>query len=87
MTPYIFTVCPPTIAGENMTNMLRDDPDFKIDETPFGAWRRDLYPTGLYFAEFRSRKTVMAQIGSGEFLWPPEIKNPAATAYFESLLP
>jgi hypothetical protein len=35
-------------------NLLLEDIQYKIDETAFGIWRRFLYPSGQYFAEFRS---------------------------------
>jgi len=39
--------------------MLFEPIDYKIDETPFGTWRRFLHPNGQYFAEFRSHSTVL----------------------------
>jgi hypothetical protein len=37
-----------------MENMLLEKVEYKIEETRFGVWRSYLYPTGAYFAEFRS---------------------------------
>ncbi|MBN2243077.1 MAG: hypothetical protein JW793_10335 [Acidobacteria bacterium] len=42
-----------------MKNMLMEKVDYKIDETPGGVWRRFVYPNGQYFAEYRSRKTIL----------------------------
>ena len=37
-----------------MDNLLLEKVEYKIEETRFGVWRSYLYPTGAYFAEFRS---------------------------------
>ena len=41
-----------------MTNLLLEQVDYKIEETPRGTWKRYVYPTGARFAEFTSRATV-----------------------------
>jgi hypothetical protein len=41
-----------------MANILLEKVDYHIEETPWGVWRRFLYPTGAYFAEFRSHRTL-----------------------------
>jgi hypothetical protein len=41
-----------------MENLLLQKIEYKIEETPRGIWRRFVYPTGQYFAEFRSHATV-----------------------------
>ena len=41
-----------------MKNQLLEKVEYKIEETPRGVWRRFLYPTGEYFAEFRSNTTL-----------------------------
>jgi hypothetical protein len=41
-----------------MRNLLLENVEYKIEETPHGVWRRFVYPTGQYFAEFRSNTTV-----------------------------
>jgi len=41
-----------------MKNLLLERVEYKIEETPRGVWRRFVYPTGQYFAEFRSHTTV-----------------------------
>jgi hypothetical protein len=38
-------------------NLLLEEVEYRIDETSFGTWRRFVYPTGAYFAEFKSRRT------------------------------
>src|SRR4030067_98430 len=40
-----------------MKNLLLENVDYKIESTRFGVWRRFLYPTGAYFAEFKSHAT------------------------------
>ncbi|MBU0993364.1 MAG: hypothetical protein KJ737_12795 [Proteobacteria bacterium] len=42
-----------------MNNVLLENAEFKIEVTSFGTWRRYLYPTGMYFSEFKSRKTIL----------------------------
>jgi len=39
--------------------MLLEQVEYKIDETPNGVWRRFVYPNGEYFAEYRSRHTIL----------------------------
>ncbi len=41
-----------------MVNLLLEKVEYKIENTRFGVWRRYLSPTGMYFAEFKSNKTV-----------------------------
>jgi hypothetical protein len=41
-----------------MKNLLLERVEYKIEETPRGVWRRFVYPSGQYFAEFRSHTTV-----------------------------
>ena len=38
-------------------NVLLDRVEYQIETTHFGTWRRYLYPTGVYFAEFKSHST------------------------------
>ena len=40
-----------------MKNLLLKNIEYKIETTHFGVWRRFLYPTGAYFAEFKSHAT------------------------------
>src|SRR5579872_3512713 len=47
------------MEGPGLRNMLFEPIDYKIDETPFGTWRRFLHPNGQYFAEFRSHSMVL----------------------------
>lgn len=42
-----------------MKNMLLEKVEYKIDETPNGVWRRFVYHNGEYFAEYRSKKTIL----------------------------
>lgn len=42
-----------------MKNILLENVEYRIDKTSFGVWRRYLYPTGAYFAEFTSCKTLL----------------------------
>ena len=42
-----------------MKNMLLENVEYKIDETPNGVWRRFVYHNGEYFAEYRSKHTIM----------------------------
>jgi hypothetical protein len=42
-----------------MKNLLLEHVEYKVEETPRGVWRRFVYPTGQYFAEFRSHATVL----------------------------
>jgi len=37
-----------------MKNLLLEKVEYKIETTNFGVWRRFVYPTGDYFAEFKS---------------------------------
>ncbi len=39
--------------------MLLKNIEYQIQETFFGVWRRYFYPTGAYFAEFTSYKTLL----------------------------
>jgi hypothetical protein len=39
------------VAGPNM---LVEEIQYQVEETPHGVWRRYLYPTGARFAEFKS---------------------------------
>jgi hypothetical protein len=39
-----------------MKNLLLEDIQYKIDETPRGVWRRFVYPTGELFEEFTSHR-------------------------------
>jgi hypothetical protein len=41
-----------------MKNVLLEDVAYKIEETPLGVWRRYLYPSGAYFAEFKAHRTM-----------------------------
>jgi hypothetical protein len=41
-----------------MKNLLMEDVPYRIDETPFGVWRRFLYPNGQLFEEFVSHRWV-----------------------------
>lgn len=36
-----------------MKNLLLENVEYKIETTNLGVWRRYLYPTGAYFAEFK----------------------------------
>jgi hypothetical protein len=40
-----------------MQNVLLERVEYQIETTRFGTWRRYLYPTGIYFAEFKSHST------------------------------
>jgi hypothetical protein len=42
-----------------MKNMLLEKVEYQIEDTPRGVWRRFAYPTGEYFAEFRSHRMVL----------------------------
>jgi hypothetical protein len=41
-----------------MRNLLLENVEYRIEETPRGVWRRYVYPTGQLFAEFRSHTVV-----------------------------
>lgn len=41
-----------------MKNVLLENVEYKIEETPLGVWRRYLYPTGAYFSEFKAHRTM-----------------------------
>jgi len=41
-----------------MKNLLLEKVEYQTKETPRGTWRRYLYPTGEYFAEYRSNTLV-----------------------------
>ena len=41
-----------------MKNILLENVEYQIDKTSFGVWRRYLYPTGAFFAEFKSHRTL-----------------------------
>jgi hypothetical protein len=43
----------------SMKNMLLEKVDYKIEETPNGIWRRFVYANGEYFAEYRSKITIL----------------------------
>ena len=38
-----------------MPNLLLEKVDYQVEETRRGTWRRYLYPSGAYYAEYRSR--------------------------------
>lgn len=40
-----------------MKNLLLENVGYRIETTNFGVWRRFVYPTGAYFAEFKSDAT------------------------------
>src|SRR3990172_3775434 len=42
-----------------MKNLLLENVEYKIETTSFGVWRRFVYLTGAYFAEFKSRATFL----------------------------
>jgi len=42
-----------------MQNVLLERVEYQIETTHFGTWRRYLYPTGVYFAEFKSHSTFL----------------------------
>jgi hypothetical protein len=42
-----------------MKNVLLKNVEYQIDKTSFGVWRRYLYPTGAFFAEFKSYKIIL----------------------------
>jgi len=42
-----------------MKNLLLEDVEYKIEKTRLGIWRRYMYPSGAYFAEFQSYREVM----------------------------
>ncbi|MDY6836789.1 MAG: hypothetical protein SWH78_02340 [Thermodesulfobacteriota bacterium] len=39
-----------------MRNLLLDDIEYRVEKSRLGVWRRYLYPTGAYFAEFKSHR-------------------------------
>ena len=41
-----------------MKKLLLENVEYKIETTNFGVWRRFVYPTGAYFAEFKSHATL-----------------------------
>lgn len=41
-----------------MNNLLLESVEYKINQTQLGTWRRYLSPTGAYFAEFKSKKSL-----------------------------
>lgn len=41
-----------------MKNVLLENVEYQIDKTSFGVWRRYFYPTGAFFAEFKSHKNL-----------------------------
>jgi hypothetical protein len=41
-----------------MKNLLLEGIEYKIDRTRLGVWRRFLGPSGFYFAEFKSHRTL-----------------------------
>ena len=42
-----------------MKNVLLEQVEYKIEETPLGVWRRYLYPTGASFTEFKAHRTML----------------------------
>ena len=42
-----------------MSNLLMEEVEYRVTRTPFGTWRRYLYPTGARFAEFRSHTKLL----------------------------
>ena len=42
-----------------MENLLLERVEYQTETTHFGTWRRYLYPTGVYFAEFKSHSTFL----------------------------
>jgi len=42
-----------------MKNLLLENVEYKIEETPWGTWRRFVYPDGRYFAEFKSHAAFL----------------------------
>lgn len=42
-----------------MKNLLLQQVDYKVDETPLGVWRRYLYPDGQLFEEFVSHQRIV----------------------------
>ena len=42
-----------------MANLLLEDIEYLVEDTPRGVWRRYLYPTGARFEEFKSRATFL----------------------------
>jgi hypothetical protein len=47
------------VARDNPRNLLFDKVEYKIDETPFGVWRRFLYPGGDLFEEFTAHQRYL----------------------------
>src|SRR5205809_770365 len=43
----------------DMKNMLLEEVEYKVEETPRGVWRRFAYPTGELFEEFTSHSRVL----------------------------
>jgi hypothetical protein len=41
-----------------MKNLLLEEVPYKTEKTNLGTWRKYLYPTGEYFSEFTSNKTM-----------------------------
>ena len=44
------------MTQSDVKNLLLEEVEYKIDETPFGTWRRFLYPNGQLFEEFVSHR-------------------------------
>ena len=42
-----------------MQNVLLERVEYQTETTHFGTWRCYLYPTGVYFAEFKSHSTFL----------------------------
>ncbi len=42
-----------------MKNLLLDKVEYKVEKTRWGVWRSFLYPSGVYFAEFRSHGELL----------------------------
>lgn len=41
-----------------MKNMLLEHPEYQITTTALGTWKRYLFPTGQYYAEFTSHRSM-----------------------------
>jgi hypothetical protein len=44
------------VKSQRPQNLLLEDVQYKIDETPLGIWRRFVYPNGQLFEEFVSHR-------------------------------
>lgn len=45
-------------SAERMRNLLLEEVEFQVRHTRRGVWRRFVYPSGEYFAEFRSHASI-----------------------------